>query len=125
MGLIFDDDNINIIKIYKMGHDTLMVIGIVLVLVALLAYPIALYNSAETKKITVQEKWMKVHQDQGKYLVSDTEGNVYAIQDSVWLWKFDASDRYARVEANNTYNITTYGWRVRILSWYPNILALE
>jgi len=106
-----------------MDKTTILIAGIV-ILIAII-YPTALHMSEEEKTITVKEKWMKYHQEEGKYLVSDLEGNVYSIQDSVWYFQFDASDRYAMMDANKTYEVKTIGWRIKILSWYSNIIEFE
>lgn len=85
----------------------------------------AFYASEETKTVTVKEKWVKYQRDDQKYLFSDMQGNVYAIDDSLLLWVWDASDRYAKIEEGQTYTITTYWWRIRILSWYTNAVEIE
>lgn len=101
------------------------VLVVALVVGALIAYPVAYRTSDVTKTVTVKEKWVKYHNDDAKYLFSDTQGNVYSIEDSLWVWSWDASDRYASVEEGKTYTITTYGWRVRIFSWYPNAIEIR
>lgn len=101
------------------------VLVIVMVVGALAAYPVAYRSSDVTKTVTVKEKWVKYHDNDAKYLFSDTKGNVYSIEDSFWLWRWDASDRYANLDAGETYTITTYGWRVHICSWYPNAVGIE
>ena len=103
-------------------------IGIGLLLIILMCgiggFLSAFYSSEETSTITIKEKWVKYQRDDQKYLFSDIEGNVYSIDDSLLLWTWDASDRYARIDEGQTYTITTYWWRVRILSWYPNAVRI-
>ena len=60
-----------------------------------------------------------------KYLVSDRDGNVYCVDDAAMFWKFDASDRWAQLDEDNSYVVTTIGWRVRFASMYPNIIEIE
>ena len=98
---------------------------IALFLSATLIYGISYRASKDTKEITVDEKWIKYHNDDAKYLFSDTNGNVYSIEDSLWLWLWNSSDRYASIKANSTYQVTTYGWRIPFLSWYPNAAYIE
>jgi len=110
----------------RMGREEKICIGgIIICLVFFAIYSTAYYNSSLTKTIQIKEKWVKYHGTDAKYLFSDTEGNVYSGEDSLLLWQFDASDRYAAIEEGETYRITTYGWRIRILSWYPNIVKIE
>jgi len=99
---------------------------VVILLVSLpFGYTILYYSSATEKTITVKEKWVKYYDNGAKYLFSDTEGNVYSIEDSILLLKFDASDRYAKLEVGKTYRVKLYGWRVRMLSWYQNAVEIE
>jgi len=101
------------------------VVGLVLAIVLVIGlFLSAFYGSETTKIITVDEKWAKYHGEDQKYLFSDTNGNVYSVEDSILLWKWDASDRYAQIEEDQTYRITTYWWRIHILSWYPNAIEI-
>ena len=107
-----------------MGKIGIIIVGIIVIL-AIVAYPIAYYSSAAVQEVTVQEKWIKYHGKDAKYLFSDLDGNVYSIEDSVLLFVFDASDRYARIKEGTSYTIKTYGWRIKILSWYPNAIEIK
>ena len=99
--------------------------GVVVLAIALVgAFVVAFHNSASTQTVEVNEKWVKYHGGDQLYLFSDKNGNVYAIDDSILLWTWDASDRYARIQPHTTYQITTYWWRVHILSWYPNAIEV-
>lgn len=105
--------------------DKLCVFVGILLIVSIVAYPLALYGSEQQHEITIDEKWTKQHDDDMKYLVSDTDGNVYSIEDCIWLLKWDASSRYANIDEGKTYDVTLIGWRVPILSWYQNIVEIE
>ncbi|MCK4781372.1 DUF1523 family protein [Candidatus Parcubacteria bacterium] len=100
------------------------ILWIIVVLGLLAIYPVALHTSGTSKEITVKEKWVKYHREDAKYLFSDEENNVYSIEDSIWLIKFDASDRYAKITEGKRYLIKTYGWRIRILSSYSNAMGI-
>lgn len=82
-------------------------------------------NSAVDSIITIDEKWIKTSGLDMKYLLSDSDGNVYSIEDSIMLWKFDASDRWVKLKAGETYSVRTYGWRINWLSMYPNITKVK
>ena len=109
-----------------METKTKIEIGFVAFLLsATLIYGVLYHASEDTKEITIDEKWVKYHNGDAKYLFSDTEGNVYSIEDSLWLWSWNSSDRYALIKANSTYEITTYGWRIPFLSSYPNAVHIK
>ena len=109
------------------GKIDAIVFGIVLVS-ACIYFGYALVGSSDKITITVEDKWVKA-QDSGsmKYLFSDTQGNVYSVEDSWLKWTFDASDRFAKIEKGKTYNIETFGRRMRlpIRSNYPNAISIE
>ena len=102
--------------------DNIHKIFVAAVVILAILYGIALHYSVDYKEITTKEKWIKYQNGGANYLVSDINDNVYSLADSWWFLIFDASDRYSRIEMNTTYKIKTIGWRIRILSQYPNII---
>jgi hypothetical protein len=104
--------------------DKLEIIIAIIVVLILACTVIANLNSAEETTITVDDKWTKYKAGQDKYLVSDTDGNVYEIGDSALFLKFGASDRYAKIDINKTYDVKIIGWRIPIISSYKNIIEL-
>ena len=109
-----------------MNAGNAITIGTILVvIVAIIVYAGAYYASDETVVVTVEEKWTKYHSGDEKYLFSSENDVVYSVEDSLWLFRFDASDRYAAIEPGETYEITTYGWRVPFLTWYKNAIEME
>lgn len=56
-----------------------------------------------------------------KYLVFTNRG-VFENTDSIIEGKWDSSDVYGRLKTGECYSFDTYGWRVQLLSWYPNIV---
>ena len=106
--------------------EDMIVPGIVVVIVAAIAVcAVVYYASDEIVTVTVDEKWTKYHSGDAKYLFSDEKGIVYSMEDSLLLWKFDASNRYASIESGKSYEITTYGWRIPVLSWYKNVVSVR
>jgi hypothetical protein len=78
----------------------------------------------EDRTITVQEK-LGAHGEGGDYLIIDTDGNVYSVEDNYLLGSFDASNRYAKLQEGGMYKIRTNGIRLPLLSWYPNIMSSQ
>ena len=77
---------------------------------------------ASQKDVTFTVAHKERGSDNRPYLVFTSDERVYSIEDSFWLWKFDASDRYARIHAGRSYRCTTAGWRIRFLSAYENLI---
>lgn len=59
-----------------------------------------------------------------KYMVFSDKG-VFKNTDSIFIFKFNSSDIYGEIHENNSYEISYYGWRFRLLSMYPNIKTVK
>lgn len=81
-------------------------------------------SSKQTVTFTVEEKIVKRYSDMDRYLVFTDKG-VFQNSDSVVFWKFDSSDIHGKLKPGHTYQATVVGWRVRSLSWYPNIITIK
>lgn len=96
---------------------------LVFTITMVIAPPIVKVCNEETWIVTVTDKDRV--SDKNKYLVytfdQQGESRVFEITDSLLKFRFDSSDDYNRIEVGKTYRITTCGYRVPILSWYPNI----
>lgn len=94
---------------------------IIIYLIISFGYYVALEESKTQKIVTVNEKWVESWSNSSHYMFSDKEDNVYTIED-IWVFNvFNSSDRYAQLRNGKTYDVTVYGWRVQMLSWYPNV----
>ena len=84
-------------------------------------------SNQQTYVVTVTEKGRV--SDKSKYLVytfdENKESRVFEVTDSLFKWRFDSADVYNRIEVGKTYKVTTGGFRVPILSMYPNIYEYE
>ena len=96
----------------------------IIVAILILGYPVSYYLSSEDIEITVT-KTERINQgEDSKYLVY-TENETFENTDS-WLYlKFDSSDLYGHMKANETYKVKVAGWRWKFFSSYRNIVALE
>lgn len=96
----------------------------IIVAILILGYPVSYYLSSEEIEITVT-KTERINQgEDSKYLVY-TENETFENTDS-WLYlKFDSSDLYGHMKANETYKVKVAGWRWKFFSSYRNIVALE
>lgn len=101
-----------------------------LLIAALLFVPSAYnYGTMESATVTVTEKERIVETNgdgsvTSKYLVFTDQG-VFENQDTIFHFKFNSSDVYGELSAGDTFEISYYGWRVELLSWYPNIIEVR
>lgn len=86
-----------------------------------------MYNTTQQdRKITVKKTERIVSQDgkSSKYLIYAEDG-VYENTDNVFRMKFNSADVYGQLQNGKTYTCDTYGWRVPLLSMYPNIVECK
>lgn len=90
--------------------------------------PLAVFND-HTKTVTITEKERVVRGDSSQFMVwgEDQYGEVHAFRNTdIWMrGKFDSADVQGNLREGETYELTLIGHRVRILSWFPNIIGFE
>jgi hypothetical protein len=108
--------------------DVIHVIGFILIILAgivMVGYRIAYATTGSELTIAVQEKWVKYHGDDAKYLVSDVQGEVFQITDSWLYWRWNSSDLYAKLQPGMICKVETQGWRLGFMSDYRNIITAD
>lgn len=104
-----------------MNKEIILYIAVVIGIIGLIGlHDALLLGSEQQSTITINEKWTKQHGSSMKYLCSDTNGNVYSIDDCTWRLQWDTS-----IKEGETYEIITIGWRIPMVSWYQNIVKIE
>lgn len=106
----------------------LNITGVVVIaaFLALVALSITFISSKHVETITVSDKERVCSSDTHdcKYLVF-TETGTYENTDTLLNFKFNSSDIQGQLKPGNTYEVEVWGFRVPVLSWYPNILEVK
>ena len=114
----------------KPSRSAVKFYAVVAVVVAVIAaIGIGLYSSyiAQTTKVVTVCKTEKVV-GTGKGLTGNivyTSDGVYTYNDYTLLglgWRWNSLDEYGKITDKTTYKVTSYGWRLGLFSWAPNIL---
>ena len=112
--------------VYHLFRRRFVVLGtVVAVLVAMLG--VVAFNLVNAlhrehgRTFTITGKEAVRHDKSSRYLVF-TDVTTYAVEDTVLFWRWDSSDVYGRLAIGRTYRATLQGWRIPLLSMYPNIL---
>ncbi|MFZ4542187.1 MAG: DUF1523 family protein [Rickettsiales bacterium] len=58
------------------------------------------------------------------YLIFTDQG-VFRNDDAGWFMKYNSSDVYGNLDIGSYYRMKVYGWRIPILSMYPNIVHVQ
>ncbi|MEE3344429.1 MAG: hypothetical protein VZS44_10085 [Bacilli bacterium] len=114
-------------KKYGSGQTIFAILVVLLVIWLVLGESILKVINPQTYIVTVQSKEVKnTSDDSGKYLVftvdAETgESRVFEVTDSLWKGRFNSADVYNMIQINHTYKFETGGYRIPLLSYYPNI----
>ena len=106
--------------VYWYKNNKPFVFLVVFVLLTSMMYS---YFTSFEKIITVKEKDSMKTGKYGKNIVSDTDGNVYTIENSIFYDFFTAMELFTKIELNQAYKIKGFGYRIPILGIYPNIIS--
>jgi len=98
-------------------------LAIILLIIVVLMFSEYLNN--QEREITVTDKYIKRSGEADIYLIVDENKNTYKITDLFFKFKFNSTDLYNELEKGNTYKVKTSGFRIKILSQYPNINEIE
>lgn len=107
-------------------------ITLALFILALIVVPtwttIAYYHGDNANKVwsscLVEDKESINKSDSHEYRVYTSCGN-FVVEDEMFAGNFHASDTYRELKEGETYDLTTRGWRVPFMSWFPNIHKAE
>jgi len=108
-------------------------VKIILILVAVMIIgsiflSIAGYQNKQTIKTKVTDK-ERITQNSGdkinSFYVIYTEAGTFKLEDDMFYGNFNSSDWYGQIHRDSTYTFETVGYRVGILSSYPNIVYFK
>ena len=88
------------------------------------AYP---YGTSFTKDVTVEDFEATKGTSGNKYLFFDSNGNTYQVGDCLMRGHFSSTDVFFTIKKlkGKRINVTGYGWRIPLLSWYPNVVRIN
>lgn len=105
------------------------IIGLViLVFLGIVGFQVASLTHKETFTTTVTDK-ERIVKSNGKktdsYYLIYTENGTYKLEDELFYGNFRSSDWYGKIKIDSTYEFTTIGFRIGLLSQYPNIIEFK
>ena len=108
-------------------------VKIILILVAVMIIgsiflSIAGYQNKQTIKTKVTDK-ERITQNSGdeinSFYIIYTEAGTFKLEDDMFYGNFNSSDWYGQIHRDSTYTFETVGYRIGILSSYPNIVHFK
>lgn len=103
------------------------VIGLVLLGLCFTSAPYQILTSRTIENVLIKEKQVSTESDKETGLVVSTyliftDHGVFRNDDAFWHFKYNSSDVYGLLDNGKRYNLKVYGWRIPILTMYPNIV---
>lgn len=59
------------------------------------------------------------------FMVVDTRGRHFNVNNSLWYWKWDAIEDWSRLKKGDTLAVQYYGWRKPVFGLFPNIVHIH
>lgn len=81
------------------------------------------YKTTNYAKIIIDKKYTFDKNGSTNFMVIDTNGKHYNVNNSFWYWKWDSIEDWHKLQTNkHNIKIKYYGLRVPLLGLFPNII---
>ena len=80
-------------------------------------------GTKDKKEIVVAKKYKFNTYGFTNFMIVDTDGNHYNVNNSTWFVKWDAIEDWSLIEVNDSLSVGVYGWRIPFLGTFPNIVS--
>lgn len=82
-------------------------------------------GTSRVEEIQVEKKYSYVDNAFSKFMIKDIHNRHYCVNNSFWYWKWDCIEDWNRIEKGDRINAVVYGWRIPILSIFPNVVSTQ
>jgi hypothetical protein len=79
----------------------------------------------EEKEIIVKKKYTFDRSGFTDFMIIDSNGKHYNLNNSLWYWKWDSIEDWHSIKEEQKLNTLTYGLRLPILGLFPNIVSCQ
>ena len=110
--------------LYGVGVLVAGVLGVI-ILITIVAVAMFRVGSTETHYgcVVTDKDSVTMGEDTGnQYRVYTENCGVFSVEDEALKMRFDSADVYSKIKVGETYNFETIGWRIPLVSSFPNIL---
>jgi len=97
-------------------------IKVVLALISSGVHSIYSLSTEKNEEIKVINKYKKVDFGKTDFMIIDSKGRHFNVNNSLWYWKWDAVEDWGKIEKDMSLAIKYYGWRMPIFGLFPNIV---
>lgn len=80
-------------------------------------------SSEKTDVIRVSDKYTFTQSGHTNFMIVDTKGRHYNVNNSFWFWKWDSIEDWTNLKQDETIRVKYYGYRIPELGIFPNIIG--
>lgn len=112
---------------YRNDNGPVIIGGLIvaLLIVVGIVFTIASHLNVQVRDCTIKDKYAVSKSDEATKYRVETSCGVMEVQDTLLRMKFDSADRYASLDEGKNYELTTIGYRIPVLSAFPNIIEIK
>ena len=81
------------------------------------------YSTSNTDDVIVTNKYKMVIHGSTKYMIYDEKGRHYAVNNSLWYWKWDSVEDWSSLKKGDNVKVKYYGIRSPVFGLFPNIVT--
>ncbi len=108
-----------------------LVIGLLIVAIVAMIIAIPIFQNTNARNVQFEvNRVTEITRSTGdggatsQYLVFTEDGKVYQNEDALFYGKWNSSNLQAQMKEGDCWQAKVVGYRVPVLSWYPNIIRL-
>jgi len=83
------------------------------------------YGTSTTEEVTIVNKYQMDAHGFTKFMVHDDKGRHYAVNNSLWYWKWDSVEDWANIKKGDCIHVKYYGIRSPLFGLFPNIVRTK
>ena len=93
-------------------------------IIGLFVIPHFLYvvSTQKEENIIIVNKYKYVSNGFTNFMIVDTNGEHYNVNNSYWFWKWDSIEDWHKLKIGHTIYAKCYGFRIPFLGCFPNII---
>ena len=76
------------------------------------------------EEIPITRKYAMVRHGFTEFMVVDSRGRHFNVNNSLWYWKWDSVEEWYRIQEGETRRVRMYGWRSPLWGMFPNIVGV-
>ena len=83
------------------------------------------YGTNKKEEIIVADKYTMVLHGSTRFMIINDKGHHLNVNNSLWYWKWDSIEDWAKIKKGDHLMVTSYGIRSPLFGLFPNIVKYQ